>query len=159
MTQIFLGLGSNLGDRQRFIDQAIDFLAGKVEVIARSKTYETAAWGKTNQPKFLNLCLAGQTALSADELLDFIKDVEAESGRKPSEKWGPREIDIDILFYGSENINKPGLAIPHPHMHERAFVLVPLNEIAPSFTHPVLKKSIAELTKNIDKTGVKIYEP
>ena len=92
-------------------------------------------------------------------LLDRLKNIESTLGREPTEKWGPREIDIDILFYDQRQIKQENLIIPHPVLQDRAFVLVPLAEIAPDLIHPILKKSISELTKNIDKTGVKVYEP
>ncbi|MBW3568787.1 2-amino-4-hydroxy-6-hydroxymethyldihydropteridine diphosphokinase [Candidatus Parcubacteria bacterium] len=158
MTEVFLSLGSNIGNRTEFIERAARLLGGRIKITGRSNLYETAPWGNTDQPKFLNLCLKGETELSAPELLVFIKNVEAACGRSPGKKWGPREIDIDILFYGRAHIELKGLKIPHPHMHERAFVLVPLEEIANDFIHPVLKKSISELADSVDKSGIALYE-
>lgn len=158
MTRIYLSLGSNIGHRQNFINTALRKLSNHINIHRKSSLYETAPWGKTDQPKFLNLCLMAETDLPSVELLDFVKNVEQKSGRNAGEKWGPREIDIDILFYGNREIEEDGLIIPHPHLHERAFVLVPLREIAPDLIHPTFDKSIAELANKIDKSGVVLYE-
>jgi 2-amino-4-hydroxy-6-hydroxymethyldihydropteridine diphosphokinase len=157
MNVIYLSLGSNIGRRLDFIKAAVDKLSEHIKIIEKSALYETAPWGKTNQPKFLNLCLKAETDLNPNELLSFVKEVELGAGRNSKEKWGPREIDVDILFYDDDRLQSKNLTIPHPHLHERAFVLVPLNEIAADFIHPVLKKSVAELTKNVSKSGVEKY--
>lgn len=151
---VYLSLGSNIGDRQAYLSGAIDKLKEKLENIKTSPIYETEPWGYTDQASFLNMCLRGQTTLEPDQLLKFLKSIESESGRSHAEKWGPREIDIDILFYDEEIVDVGGLKIPHPHIAERAFVLVPLAEIAPDLAHPVLKKTIAELAESIDSSGV-----
>lgn len=158
MSEIYLSLGSNIGDRQKFISQAIDRLSKQIDIIQSSQIYETKPWGKIDQQIFLNMCLFAKTNLSAEDLMIFAKNVETNIGRSHSEKWGPREIDIDILFYGDEIIDSNELKIPHPHLAERAFVLVPLNEIASNLIHPTLNKKISELMKNVDPTGVKLYE-
>jgi len=155
----YLSLGSNLGDRQKFIYSAVGLIENFCKISQLSSLYQTPPWGKTNQPLFLNACLSIQTNLSPTMLLDRLKNIESTLGREPTEKWGPREIDIDILFYDQRQIKQENLIIPHPVLQDRAFVLVPLAEIAPDLIHPILKKSISELTKNIDKTGVKVYEP
>lgn len=159
MTEVYFSLGSNVGDRQAFMRNAVSHLEDKVKSLTISSFYETEPWGNTDQPKFLNLCAKGITALSAEELLVFIKTIEASLGRKHTEKWGPREIDIDILFYGNKIISDQDVEIPHPYIAHRAFVLEPLAEIAPDFIHPVLKKTIKELADNIDVSGIKkVYE-
>lgn len=159
MAQICLSLGSNIGDRENFIKSAIELLKMKVVVQKISSLYETAPWGKTKQPNFLNICLVGETDLEPDELLEFIHETETHVGRTPSFKWGPREIDIDILFYDHQIVKAESLIIPHPHLEERAFVLVPLAEIAPKYKHPVLKKTIDQLAGEIDISGVSPYNP
>ena len=98
------------------------------------------------------------TSLPPEELLNIIKGIEKELGREKGEKWGPRIIDIDILFYGEKIINSPSLTIPHPYLHERAFVLIPLTEIAPEFAHPVLKKKVKELKEKVAEEEVKKWE-
>lgn len=155
MPTIFLSLGSNIGDRKKFLLNAINSMKTKVDITAVSSFYLTEPWGNENQNSFINICVKGDTQLPAEELLRFIKSIESTLGRTAGEKWGPREIDIDILFYGRETISSGGLEVPHPHLAERAFVLVPLSEIAPDFVHPSLKKSVGELVELIDKTGVK----
>jgi len=123
-----------------------------------SSLYETSPWGVTNQPYFLNLVLKGETKLSPEELLKKIKNIEKAMGRKTLEKWGPRIIDIDILFYKEKIINTPLLKIPHPQLHKRAFVLVPLKEIAPRLVHPLLKKTGQQMLDNLsDKGSVMLY--
>lgn len=159
MAQICLSLGSNIGDRENFIKSAIELLKMKVEIQKISSLYETAPWGKTKQPNFLNICLLGETDLKPAELLEFIHETETHVGRTPSFKWGPREIDIDILFYDHQIINTEGLMIPHPHLAERAFVLVPLADIVPKYKHPVLKKTINQLAGEIDTSGINPYNP
>lgn len=151
---VYLSLGSNIGDRWAYFSAAINKLQEKIEDINKSSIYETKPWGKTDQPSFLNMCVSGRTTLEPDQLLRFLKSIEAESGRSHAEKWGPREIDIDILFYEDEILDKDGLKIPHPHIAERAFVLVPLAEVAPDFVHPVLKKTVSELAGSIGSSGV-----
>lgn len=153
MAQIYLGFGSNVGNKRKFINGALSALSGGVKIQSASSFYRTEPWGNRDQPAFYNLCAKGTTTLSPKELLAFIKSVEAKLGRTHREKWGPREIDIDLLFYDSEIIKSPRLEVPHPHIAERAFVLVPLKEIAPDLVHPELKKTIAELSAVVDAGG------
>jgi len=153
----YLGLGSNVGDRMSFLTQAISRLAREGIVRKISSVHETPPWGKTDQPAFLNACVEFQTSQSPEDLLELLKQIETELGRKEHERWGPREIDIDVLFYGDEQISSQRLTIPHPLLHERAFVLVPLAEIAPDFVHPVLKKNIKELLASLDTKDIKKY--
>ena len=147
----YLLLGGNLGNREENLTNAIRHLALEVgEIVALSSIYETAAWGKTDQPAFLNQAVGVSTKLSAIELLNKALGIEQKLGRIRGEKWGERLIDIDLILYGKEIINIEGrLHIPHPYMQERKFVMQPLAEIAPDVKHPVLKKTIFELNENI----------
>lgn len=143
---VFLGLGSNVGNRAANLNGAIELISKNIGKIAKkSHIYETQPWGNTEQEPFLNMVLMANTTLDPRDLLDKISKIERELGRQHSEKWGPRSIDIDILLYGKRIIRDKGLEIPHPDLHKRAFVLVPLMEIAPDLEHPVLKKQIDEL--------------
>jgi 2-amino-4-hydroxy-6-hydroxymethyldihydropteridine diphosphokinase len=127
----YLALGSNLGNRQENLKKAIAALGERVKIIRVSRVYETAPMGLTEQPDFLNLVVEIETDLPARELLQEAKAIEQILGRQEGPRWGPRVIDIDILLLGEENISEPGLKIPHPRMTERAFVMVPLAELAP----------------------------
>jgi 2-amino-4-hydroxy-6-hydroxymethyldihydropteridine diphosphokinase len=142
----YLSTGSNMGNRAEMLEKANVLLEKKAgRLLALSKVVETPAWGKTDQPDFLNQVVKLETSLSPQELLNLNLGIEKQLGRNRVEKWGPRSIDIDILFYDNEIIDEPGLQIPHPWMHERLFVLEPMCEIAPDFVHPVLNKTIAVL--------------
>lgn len=147
MNKAYLLIGGNMGNREQNLGRAVDLLgsAGKVKVL--SGLYETAAWGKTDQPSFLNQAILLETALTARELLQAVLAIEEKMGRKREEKYGPRIIDIDILFYDAAIINEPRLIIPHPEIQNRRFALEPMQEIAPRLKHPLLKKTIAELLK------------
>lgn len=131
---VVLSLGSNLGDRKEWLRLAIQRLSQRYTVKQISSLYETAAWGKTDQADFLNLVVELETDDSPRALLQTIQTIEQELERKRLERWGPRTIDIDILFYNDEEINEPDLVVPHPRLWERAFVLIPLLEIAPNFS-------------------------
>ncbi len=157
MTTVYLSLGSNLGDRAAHLRHAREALTLRVRPIKASSVYETAPWGVTDQPNFLNQVLAGETDLGPQALLDFLKYLEAELGRTPTFRYGPRVIDLDVLLYGQLVLEAPRLTIPHPRLHERAFVLVPLAEIAPDLRHPVLGRTIAELLAEVDTRGVEKY--
>ena len=128
-----LGLGSNLGDRVRNIDEAIARLTadGKVRIALRSRFYRTAPWGVTDQDWFANACIAIKTDLSPRELLRHCQAVEDAMGRVRTRRWGPRNIDVDILTFGDVKVDEPDLVIPHPLIAERAFVLIPLKDVAP----------------------------
>ena len=149
MKNVFLLLGSNLGDREKNLSRAIELIAEKTgEIAAFSGIYETAAWGKTDQPNFYNQAVEIETELSSEKLLAELKKTEAEIGRKNAEKWAARIIDIDIIFYGSEIYQSETLTIPHAFMQDRKFVLEPLSEIAPDFVHPILGQTVKELSKS-----------
>ena len=159
MSIVYLGLGTNLGDRKQNIRKAIEAISLKMSISKQSSLYETTAWGYTDQPDFLNQVIQVETNLSPLRLLNFLKNTEVELGRVENFRYGPRLIDIDILFYDDLIKTTSRLQIPHPRIPERAFVLVPLNEIAPGFVHPVLKKTIAELLAELpNKTGVWLCE-
>ncbi|HEX3384101.1 MAG TPA: 2-amino-4-hydroxy-6-hydroxymethyldihydropteridine diphosphokinase [Mucilaginibacter sp.] len=150
MTDVFLLLGSNLGDRQAYLQQAIAHIEQEIApVVARSSVYETQSWGKTDEPDYLNQVIQLQTNIPAKGILYKILNIEKAMGREREVKWGSRIIDIDILFYGSEVINEDQLIVPHPELHNRMFTLAPLAEIAPELSHPVLKKNIARLKREL----------
>jgi len=146
---VYLSLGSNIGERQENLDKALDFLSQKLEVVKVSLMYDTAPVGDIEQPRFLNLVCQAYTRLAPKELLAVAKGIESKLGRKPGKPDAPRPMDIDILFYGDKVIKTSELVIPHPRLVERAFVLIPLNEIAPDLVHPVSGKTIKELLEGI----------
>lgn len=153
MVDVLLGLGGNLGDPRDTIETALKRLeAAGPRVQARSSAYRTAPWGNLDQADFTNLCAAVSTDLPPRRLLDLIQRVETELGRERRERWGPRTIDIDILTYGDEVIDEPGLILPHPRLTERAFVLVPLAEIAPD--RLIGRRTIRDWAAAIDRKGV-----
>jgi 2-amino-4-hydroxy-6-hydroxymethyldihydropteridine diphosphokinase len=154
MCAVFLGLGSNLGDRAGFLDQAVAALESLGKV-TRSRWYETAAVGLPGAPAFLNGVVRLETGLAPHELLCETRAIERRLGRDPLRRAGSRTIDIDILLYGRQVIGRPGLEIPHPRLHQRAFVLVPLADLAPSLVHPVLGKTVAEMLAEVDRAGVR----
>jgi 2-amino-4-hydroxy-6-hydroxymethyldihydropteridine diphosphokinase len=145
---IFLLLGTNQGDRSRNLaaaKQLIEERAGKI--VRFSSVYRTAAWGNHDQPEFYNQAIDISTRLLPQQLLTHILEIELELGRRRLEKWGPRTIDIDILFFHQLVINDSNLTVPHPRMPERRFALAPLTEIAAGFHHPVLHKDVATLLR------------
>ena len=153
MCQVYLSLGGNLGDRLSNLTNAIQLMKERIgEILQESTIYETKAWGDIHQPDYLNMVLVLRTNLKPEELLDETQKIENELGRKRSEKWGARTIDIDILFINHQIINTERLKVPHPLMSERKFVLLPLEEIAPEFIHPIFKTSIKTLTSNCEDT-------
>ncbi len=143
----YLGLGSNLGDRQDNLDRALAFLAQRLRLEKVSSMYDSEPVGNVEQPRFLNLVCQVNTNLSSTALLALAKGIESKLGRGAGASDAPRTIDIDILFYGDQVIETPELVIPHPRLTERAFVLVPLVEIVPDLVHPVNGKTVRELLK------------
>ncbi len=152
--RVYIGLGTNLGNRWRNILRAIEALRSIVVVERVSPVYETAPWGYIDQPPFFNAVVEGWTEKEPLDLLDELKRLERELGRRPSFRYGPRVIDLDMLLYGRRVIEHPRLVLPHPTIPERAFVLVPLADLIPDFIHPVLKKRIADLLAEVDTSTV-----
>lgn len=145
LNNVYLGLGANLGDRRKNIEQAVSSLEKHGTVVSVSSLHETEPWGITDQPLFLNAALHLRTAVSAAELLQCIFLIERNLKRERGIINGPRAIDIDILLYGDAIIDDTGLQVPHPGMHKRSTVLLPLVEIASEVVHPILLKTVAEL--------------
>jgi 2-amino-4-hydroxy-6-hydroxymethyldihydropteridine diphosphokinase len=145
----YIGIGSNVGSRRENCLLAVKMLDGEefpgIKILSVSSMHETKPWGVADQPDFINLCAHINTSLPPRELLDGLKQIELIIGRAKTYRWGPRVIDLDILLYGAEIINSDDLIIPHPHMHERLFVLKPLCEIAPEARHPLLGKTIRDI--------------
>jgi 2-amino-4-hydroxy-6-hydroxymethyldihydropteridine diphosphokinase len=155
----FLGLGSNLGDRLANLQRAVDLLDATpgIRVVRTSRVYETAPVGPP-QPDYLNAVAEVRTALTARELLDACLEAERALGRVRAERWGPRTADIDVLTFGVEHFDEPGLTVPHPRMHERAFVLVPLLELEPDPPLPG-GRSVRDLRSDLDLDGVRPFAP
>ncbi len=157
MPIIYIALGTNLGDRLANMMAATAAMPPAVRVLAQSPVYQTAPWGHTDQPEFLNQVIRAETDLSPLQLLVFLKQIEVALGRMPTFRYGPRLIDLDILFYGDLVLETPDLAIPHPHLAERAFVLVPLADLAPQLHHPVLGKTVREMLEEVDTSPVNLF--
>jgi len=160
MNKAYLLIGGNLGNRERNLSTAREFIEQYCgPVIKASSLYETAAWGKIDQPSFLNQAIEIETRLGAEQLMKQVLEIEELMGRVRKEKYGPRIIDIDILLFNKEQFDLPFLKIPHPEMQNRRFALTPLAEIAADLQHPVFKKSISRLLKECtDKLGVTEYK-
>ncbi len=161
MAEALLALGGNIGDTRVILDRAVSMLCdGKdVRLVARSADYGTPPWGVTDQPAFINLCIAVETILTPAALLGRAQAIERALGRdRASERrWGPRSLDIDMLTYDDLKVDKPGIVLPHPHLLERAFVLIPLAEIRPELT--IAGVPIADALKRIDATGITRLPP
>jgi len=158
---VYLGLGSNLGNKIENCLRALKEVSGRQNHIqAVSSLYKTEPVGFREQDWFINCVAEVITYLSPRALLQFLQEIEELVGRRKTFRWGPRVIDLDILLYGTEVIKEVDLIIPHPYLHKRAFVLVPLAELAPEFVHPILKKTIRELLEGVEgEEGVELYAP
>ena len=158
---VFLGLGSNLGDREARVAEAVDRLAGRgFRATLQSSLWLTEPVGGPPQGMFLNAVVGGETGLGPEALLEACLATEREMGRARAERNGPRTIDVDVLFYGPERRDGPGLVLPHPRLHERRFVLAPLAEIAPGLVHPVLDLTVAALLARCpDPSFVRLHAP
>lgn len=160
----YLSIGGNMGDRLAYLQAALEALDrhSDCRLGSVSHIYETPAWGKTDQADFLNLACQVETDLSAQEFLTFCQEIEQDLDRVRIEKWGQRTIDLDIIFWDDQVIREENLQVPHPYAHERAFVLLPLTDIAADYYHPVLQKTVAELllplkdVKDIKKLKIKM---
>jgi len=155
---VFLGLGSNMGNRAANLKAVTNNLTPQMAVKSRSSIYETPPWGFAEQAPFLNQVIMVYTYMNPEALVGHVKRLEVALGRVPSFQNGPRLIDIDILFYDDLVLDTPSLTIPHPRLHERPFVLVPFAEIAPDFIHPVLGVSIHDLLGRVDRSDVKLFK-
>ena len=158
MNICYIGIGSNLGNREANIKKSIKLIRRKCKMLKISPLYETEPVGFKNQEWFLNCAVKIRTGLSAEKLLDFLQSIEKTLNKKIKIKNGPRTIDLDILFFNDEIINEKKLAVPHPRLHRRLFVLMPLKEISPKLKHPLLKKTINELLGNLrSRKIVRLY--
>lgn len=155
---VYLGLGSNMGNRKGNLDRGLELLSQRVQLEQVSSIYDTAPVGNTQQPRFLNLVCQVNTRLAPMGLLTLAKGIESKLGRTLRERNAPRPLDIDILFYGDQIFETPKLVIPHPRLEERDFVLVPLAEIAPELVHPVRGKTIRELLQGLKKGTQGIFK-
>jgi len=155
MGRLFVALGSNLGDRLQFLRRAVDALGseGGFRVASISSVYETEPVGKKDQPKFLNAAVELSSLLSPDSVLVKLKHIEEAVGRTPSEKWGPREIDLDLIYFGDLVVNSPSLVLPHPEVDKRRFVLTPLVEIAPDFVDPLRACTLGKMLEACPDTA------
>ena len=151
MPKIYIGVGSNLGSREENCRKAIElFSQHGIRVVKSSSMIETEPWGVEKQPKFINMVVEAETVLVPEELLKALEKIESDLGRRPAERWSPRIIDLDVLFYDDLVMKTTDLEIPHPGIKDRDFVLKPLVEIAPDVMHPVLKKSVSELLNEMN---------
>ena len=150
MSTAYISIGSNLGDREENCKQALRLLhTNGILIKKQSRMYETEPWGIKDQPKFINMAIEVETDKEPEEFLAVLKNIENEIGRTETVKWGPRVIDLDILFYDDLILKTPALEIPHPLLHEREFVLKPLCEIAPDKKHPVTEKTVREMLEDL----------
>jgi 2-amino-4-hydroxy-6-hydroxymethyldihydropteridine diphosphokinase len=155
---VYIALGCNLGNRLSNLKNAISNFTPQMDVKKKSPVYETPPWGYADQPSFLNQVVMAETYLEPEDLLGHLKRLETVLGREPSFQNGPRLIDLDILFYDDIIVDSPPLMIPHPRLHQRAFVLVPLNDIAPDLVHPLFSKSVSEMLLDIDRLNIVEYK-
>lgn len=159
MPEAVIAIGSNVGNRLWYLKKAVDQLHSIAKVLSVAPLYETTPYGFKEQPDFLNSVILMQTTLSPHDLLQRLKDIETAVGRKKREKWGPREIDLDIIFYDNLSLHSADLTIPHPDFRNRRFVLKPLNDIAPQWKSPLDGETVSEmLDKCIDETIIEMLE-
>jgi 2-amino-4-hydroxy-6-hydroxymethyldihydropteridine diphosphokinase len=158
LAQIYIALGSNMGDRVDSLEKAIQMLTPEIQLVSKSSIYETDPWGYEDQDAFLNQVIHAETKLEPQGVLVKLKSIESEMGRQETFRYGPRVIDLDLLFYNDLILSTDKLQIPHPQIPNRAFVLIPLREIAPDLNHPALGQSITELAAEVSKKGVRKYE-
>jgi 2-amino-4-hydroxy-6-hydroxymethyldihydropteridine diphosphokinase len=152
MNKVYIAFGSNIGDRGKTIDAALEIVEQRgMKLIRKSNIYETEPYGYTDQPPFINGAIEVETSLSCREVLKTLLSIESELGRVREFRWGPRNIDLDIIFFNDEVYNEDDLKVPHPDMQNRDFVLRPLNDIAPDFVHPVLRKKIRDIFEALGK--------
>ena len=154
---VYIALGTNIGDRAENMQQALKKLESIMQVEERSPIYETPPWGLVDQPDFLNQVVRGETELSPVELIKALKEIESEMGRVPTIRYGPRLIDLDLLLYDDLVFETEKLSIPHPRMRGRAFVLVPLADLAPEIIHPVYGETVIEMLAEVDPAGIHVY--
>ena len=158
MARVFIGLGSNINDRKNYLERAILALDPEIQLKSASSIYETDPWGYEDQDDFLNQVISTETDLEPREVLEKLKAIEESLGRTVTIRYGPRVIDLDLLFYDDLVLDECDLQIPHPRMLERAFVLVPFCEIASDFVHPVLNRTLKDLCAEITSKGIRLYE-
>lgn len=160
MTTAYIGLGSNLDDPQAQIERALDAIANSPDIALkkRSRLFRTAPWGLSSQPDFVNAAVMVETSLSSQDILKRLLDIERDFGRvRDGSRWGPRVLDLDLLMVGVQTLDEPGLHLPHPHLHERAFVLLPLADIAPDLVVPG-HGDVRSLLAKVDKRGCEPIE-
>ncbi len=145
----FVSIGTNIGDKEKNIEESIELLGKSARIIKKSANYQTEAWGKTDQDDFLNCVVEAESIEEPIDFLHLLQTIENQMGRVRVEKWGSRIIDLDIIYADKEIIYEDNLIIPHPYIHERLFVLEPLNEIAPFFVHPIKNQTTEEMLRNI----------
>ncbi|RMG03710.1 MAG: 2-amino-4-hydroxy-6-hydroxymethyldihydropteridine diphosphokinase [Nitrospirae bacterium] len=151
MPIFYIGLGSNVGGRERNCEKAVSILKERgVSILKMSSLYETPPWGVEDQPDFINMVVEAEAELRPLELLNLLKEIESDMGRVKTYRWGPRLIDLDILFYDTLVVDTPELKIPHPYIEKREFVLRPLSEIAPGLRHPVTGKTVREMLESLE---------
>lgn len=160
MERVFISIGSNAGDRLANCRLAVGLLSetGLLRVVKRSSLYLTRPWGREGQREFVNCAVEVKTALRPEELLHLLNAIEKSMGRSPGPRWGQRVIDLDIIFYGAQVKDRRALKIPHPSAHQRAFVMLPLSEIAPEFMHPVLGKKLSDIATGLGNEGVRVID-